>query len=275
MPQISVSARSPDSQTAPAQLAYDRIASSYEQQVAGDAWMRRILWRHYLSVFRPGDRVLDVACGTGLDARYLADHGIHVTAIDVAPGMIDQLKQRDAAGDIDARVLSIAGLADLPAATFDGIVSAFAGLNTIPDLHDFARDAARLLRPNGRMVLHLLNRFSLWEWLALVKRREWDEARAVGRSAERDFIIGGVPVKHYVYEPLALYRAVFAGAFLLESVYGLGSLRHPHTIRAVPEPVSEALGALEYRFGNRRPLLNRGRFFVLDLIKRPEATDGD
>lgn len=268
-----------DRQTELVRLAYDRLARGYEKDVAGDTWMRQMLWRHYLTIFRPGDRVLDVACGTGLDAVHLAMSGIHVTAIDISPGMIDQLRSHAAADplgvEIDAKVLDIADLHDLPADRFDGIISSFAGLSTVPDLRAFAHDAARLLRPNGRMVLHMLNRFSLWEWLAMAKVRDWNAARAVGSQSERDFTIGGVTIRHYLHTPLPLHRSVFAERFLLQHAYALGCLRPPHTLRAVPQPVVELLGALDRRFGHRRPLLNRGRFFVLDLTKRPDDGDGE
>ncbi len=263
-----------DQQAESVRLAYDRIAPTYEQDVAGDDWMRQILRRHYLTTFRAGERVLDVACGTGLDSVHLAQHGIRVTAIDISPEMIERLQARAMAACltdvIDARVLSIDQLSELPAESFDGIVSAFAGLSTSPDLRNFARESARLLRPNGRMLLHLLNRFSLWEWLTLVKSRRWSEARSLGRSSDRDFVIGGITVQHYMHQPDALYRSVFAERFKLNLAYGLGCLRPPHTVRAIPMPIVGALAALDAGFGGCRPFRNHGRFFVLDLAKRPD-----
>ena len=264
----------PDRQAESVRLAYDRIAPSYERDVAGDDWMRQLLWRHYLTSFRAGERVLDVACGTGLDSIFLAQHGIRVTAIDISPGMIERLHTRaeaDGLADaIDARVLSVDQLGELPAESFDGIVSAFAGLSTTPDLRDFARESAWLLRPGGRMLLHMLNRFSLWEWLGLLKSRRWTEARTLGRSGERNFVIGGITVQHYLHQPDALYRSVFADRFTLNRAHGLGCLRPPHTVRAIPRPVIGALAALDKRFGGHRPIRDHGRFFVLDLSKRPD-----
>jgi ubiquinone/menaquinone biosynthesis C-methylase UbiE len=56
-------------------LAYDAIAAGYDEQVGGDDWMRRRLHAQYARVFRPGQHVLDVGCGTGIDALFLRARG--------------------------------------------------------------------------------------------------------------------------------------------------------------------------------------------------------
>src|SRR5438105_8323601 len=113
--------------------------------------MRRALHAHYRRVFRPGDRVLDVGCGTGIDAQFLTDLRIEVAGVDSSAAMIAQLRSR--APSVEAHVLDIADLSSLGPQQFDGLISAFAALNTI-DLSRFAEDAARLVRPGGRLVLH-------------------------------------------------------------------------------------------------------------------------
>jgi SAM-dependent methyltransferase len=45
------------------------------------------------AALRPG-RALDIGCGTGRDAVYLADHGWQVTAVDVSPHAIDKARRR-------------------------------------------------------------------------------------------------------------------------------------------------------------------------------------
>jgi SAM-dependent methyltransferase len=254
--------------------AYDAIAPDYDRQLAGDEWMRRVLWSYYDRLFRPGDSVLDVSCGTGTDALHLAGRGVHVTAIDVSPGMIDQLQTRLAqcwlAGSIDGRVMDMAEIGSFLPESFDGVISAFAGLSTTPDLAPFAADAAHLLRPGGRMVVHMLNRTSLWEWLGLAKRGEWAAARRLGGSGERDFVIGGQVIRHHLHYPEEAYARFFARDFALRDARGLGCLRPPHTVRRVPGPVVRALERIEGVASRHWPLLNWGRFFVLELERRQD-----
>lgn len=255
--------------------AYDAIAADYDRQVEGDRWMREILWQHYLRRFGPGDRVLDVSCGTGLDSLFLAQRGLLVTGIDVSPGMIAQLLAKASRlglrDHLEARVMDFAGLGSWPARGYDGIISAFAGLNTTSDLSSFSRHAARLLRPEGRMVLHLLNRFSLWEWLGLMRDRRWAEAGRLGAVRCRRFIVGGRALHHHLFYPREAYERFFSPEFLLKESYSLGTLRPPHTVRRGPGRAARVLGALERPLARRSPFLNWGRFFVLDLALRQEV----
>jgi ubiquinone/menaquinone biosynthesis C-methylase UbiE len=126
-----------------ARAAYDRIAARYDAQQAGDEWMRSCLHRHYVRVFRPGKRVLDIGCGTGTDALALARHGIQVLGIDGSPGMIRQGRARIGAWRVSLCVLAIEDITTLDT-TFDGAYSSFASLNTV-DLAAFACAVATVL----------------------------------------------------------------------------------------------------------------------------------
>ncbi|MDQ6671715.1 MAG: class I SAM-dependent methyltransferase [Chloroflexota bacterium] len=252
--------------------AYDAIAAVYDEQVRGDEWMRRALHAHYLRVFRAGDRVLDVGCGTGIDAIVLARRGVRVLAIDGSAGMIarvqDKIAAEHASSLVQARVLDIQDLSRLGESPFDGLISAFASLSSVPHLARFAEDAARLVRPGGRLVLHLLNRFSAWEWLGCVLHHKWSAARQVGWQTTRTFAIGGQAVQHWLYFADAAYRGYFAADFHLRGRYGLGALRPPHTVRRLPSAHVHALEWLDVRLGGLPLLRNAGRFFVLDLERR-------
>src|SRR5205823_12656757 len=101
------------------------------------------------------------------------------------------------------RVMQIQDLGALGEERFDGIVSAFASLSALPDLGGFAQDATRLVRPGGCLVLHMLNRFSLWEFLGYVARREFAAALQVGHVKRRVFVLCGPPVAHSPAFPVA------------------------------------------------------------------------
>jgi SAM-dependent methyltransferase len=254
-------------------LAYDAIAADYDAQVRGDDWMRAAIHAHYVRVFQPGQRILDVGCGTGIDAVFLARRGVHVTAMDYSPEMIAQLHSRVSSTGVtdlvDAQVLPIEGISKLRGREFDGLISAFAGLSTLPDLDQFARDAAVLVRPHGRLILHLLNRFSLWEWLGYLAHANWPAARQVGRLRTREFTIGGRAVRHTLYFAREAYRRYFQADFALRAAYSLGCVRPPHTVRRIPPRIVQSLERLDVPAGHWPLLRDAGRFCVLDLERLP------
>jgi ubiquinone/menaquinone biosynthesis C-methylase UbiE len=102
---------------------------------------------------QPGDRWLDLACGTGAMAERACAAGAQVTGIDLAPALIDTAKER-AAGlglDIEYRVGDVENL-DLPDASFDK-VSSTCGVMFAPDHEATARELARVIAAGGRIVL--------------------------------------------------------------------------------------------------------------------------
>lgn len=99
----------------------------------------------------PAD-VLDVATGTGYLALAAASLGHRVTAIDLAPGMLEELAANasDRGLTVDAR-LADAVHPDLPPATFD-VVTSRHFLWTLRDPATAMANWRRLLRPGGRLL---------------------------------------------------------------------------------------------------------------------------
>ena len=85
----------------PVKVAYDSLAQTYDRR-----------WRSYIDVslakvltalsLEGNERILDVACGTGeLERRLLARWpGLHVTGVDLCPGMLSQAREKHVAGDV-------------------------------------------------------------------------------------------------------------------------------------------------------------------------------
>jgi SAM-dependent methyltransferase len=100
-----------------------------------------------------GERLLDLACGTGAVAERAAAAGADVTGIDLAPALIDTACERaETLGlEIDYTVGDAENL-DVPDASFDKVASA-CGIMFAPDQDAVARELARVTRPGGRIAL--------------------------------------------------------------------------------------------------------------------------
>lgn len=131
---------------------FDRIAPSYDRMngvMTGGfdrAW-RRALMR--IANVGPGDVVVDVACGTGDIALLARRAGAHVVGVDFSHPMLDVAADRGLSGALsraDALAMPIA------AGTADAVTCGF-GLRNFVSIPPFLEEAARALKPGGRVVL--------------------------------------------------------------------------------------------------------------------------
>jgi ubiquinone/menaquinone biosynthesis C-methylase UbiE len=105
-----------------------------------------------LTAVQPGERVLIVGCGTGLDLELLP-RDAQVTAIDLTPAMVEKTAARAKAlgMSVDARVMDAARLT-FAEASFD-VVMLHLVLAVVPDPCATAKEAARVLRKGGRAAI--------------------------------------------------------------------------------------------------------------------------
>jgi 2-polyprenyl-6-hydroxyphenyl methylase/3-demethylubiquinone-9 3-methyltransferase len=106
-----------------------------------------------------GARVLDVGCGGGLLAESLARAGANVTAIDLAPSMVDtaRLHALDSGLTIDYRVESADTLARAHAGQFD-VVTCMEMLEHVPDPAHTVAVLAQLVTRGGHVFISTINR---------------------------------------------------------------------------------------------------------------------
>lgn len=100
-----------------------------------------------------GQRVLDVACGSGTVALVAARRYCEVAGIDYVPALVDRARQRAQIEGyaVDFRVGDAQEL-PFPDATFDAVVSVY-GVQFAPDQAQAARELLRVCRPGGAIGL--------------------------------------------------------------------------------------------------------------------------
>lgn len=216
--------------------AFDRIADKYDS-VFTDTMIGRLqrhaVWRSAERVFRAGDRVLELNCGTGEDALFLARKGIAVCACDASESMIERSRARMKANSpptpAEFRVLATEDLRSLPRELlFDGAFSNFAGLNCVPDLSQTASDLARLLRPGAHILLCFAARFCAWEIAHYSLRGNFEKAfRRTGGSARAR--VGGSLI-HVYYPTVKQILCAFRTKFVLRSITGVGLAVPPSSL---------------------------------------------
>jgi SAM-dependent methyltransferase len=229
---------------------FDELAADYDQGFTNStigSLMRQAVWRRLDARFRPGDRVLELNCGTGADAIYLARRGVRVLATDIAPAMLDVTRAKVAQAGleelVEVELLAIEDLTrrqgdkekgransyslspSLPVSwsgPFDGVLSNFGGLNCVADFRGVAAGLAACLRPGAPALLCVMGPLAPWEWAWYLWRRQ--PAKAFRRLRRGGVAWRGLTIR---YPSIGLLRRVFAPWFRLRRTSAIGALLPP------------------------------------------------
>ena len=134
---------------------FDQVSSRYDRtnsvlSVGNDSLWRTATTRAVAP--RAGERILDLAAGTGTSSAALAASGAHVVAADFSDGMLDVGRRRHASNPNLEFVYADA--LDLPFRDdeFDAVTISF-GLRNVEDPHRALAELYRVTAPGGRIVV--------------------------------------------------------------------------------------------------------------------------
>ncbi len=231
-------------------LAFDSIAPSYDdlftRSLIGRA-QRGAVWEILLNIFEEGANILELNCGTGEDALFLARHDMSVVACDGSEGMIQaawrRVQEEHPDAPIQFKLLPTEHLAHLRSGTlFDGALSNFSGLNCVSDLHQVAWNLASLVTPYAPVLICLSTRFCLVETLWFLFhgyfRKAFRRAPGVAHAT-----VGGYMVKVH-YPTLRQVERSFSPWFRLRSCTGIGVTVPPSYLEPMVRKFPRLLGIL-------------------------------
>ncbi len=258
------------------QRAFDSVAADYDGPRGNNELIQRMrmtLWDTVHSEVPVGARLLDLGCGTGIDALEFARRGFHVVASDWSPQMVERTQARVVAAGLQSHVtvahLGVQQLEKIEG-EFDAIYSNFGPLNCAPDLGAVAAECGRLLRPGGSLVFSVMGRICPWELGHYALRGRFKRA---GVRAARGATAVGMN-RHTIwtcyYLPREFYRA-FAEHFSLRSYRALSLFMPPPYLvdyyRRRPRWY-ERLGRLDDRLGAMPLLRDMGDHFLIVMRRR-------
>ncbi len=148
-------------------------------------------------------RVLEINCGTGEDAAWLAKLGNEVLATDISIGMIDVAKNKLKNTDVKLKQLDSKNIGTLFPNRFDLIFSNFGGINCLSnyDLIEFENACKTLQLKSNQLAFVIMGTQCIWERLFFKYKKEFQKSnRRKGREGI-DTLINGFNFKTYYFSP--------------------------------------------------------------------------
>jgi ubiquinone/menaquinone biosynthesis C-methylase UbiE len=189
--------------------AFDAVAAEYDQFDANIVvpHLRAKLIGTCLRHFKSATRILELNSGTCTDAIALARHGFQIIATDASPGMLSVGRGKIAASGLEVQIqVENSSFSRIGALEFNppihGVFSNFGGLNCADDLNQVLKDAVRTLSAGDPVILCILNKFCIWEFMRYLLRGQAGKAfRRFSSSPVRAHIGNGATVMVRYYSP--------------------------------------------------------------------------
>ncbi|MBQ4821768.1 class I SAM-dependent methyltransferase [Aquimarina sp. MMG016] len=191
--------------------SFDIAAVNYDEVFTNShiGRLQRDLVQEFLLQILPKQtslEILEINCGTGEDAVWLAKQGYSVIATDISEQMIEvaKRKQSDELKSLKFKTLDINDLQNtIFQKKFDVIFSDFGGLNCLsPDeLQTFFKATSEKLNPKGKIVAVIMPKHCLLETVYFVLKGSFKKALRRNTKTYVEADVDGVVVPTWYYNP--------------------------------------------------------------------------
>jgi ubiquinone/menaquinone biosynthesis C-methylase UbiE len=233
---------------------WEDYAAIYDEKKASfDRYLRQRNIGVLQSVFSPGQRILDIGCGTGTEASVMTAYGCKLTVTDLSYGMVKTTSEK-----LNGAALVV----NTPAENincfkvqFDGAYASFGVFNCVTDPKRFIANLHRVLKSESFFVASVINR---WYWgdflLSAIRIPNYLRKRLKGRG---NIILNGeessATARFYSVRELS---KLFSPFFTIERYYALPVILPPPYLNPkekLPKRIFSTLEKVESLVHNKFP----------------------
>ncbi len=271
-----------------ASAAFDDLANDYDRTFSHRTlgrWLRQSVHSR-LRAYTAGDRVIELGCGTGEDALWLAQRGVRVVAIDASAAMLSVAERKLRSAGLADRVRlqqvdlnapptdlqrALAGDEPVNNELFDGCLSNFGALNCVGARPALAGAVASVMRPGARLTVVVMGPVCPWEIASFTLRGRLPSACRRRRGRARAPIGDHTVVVDYP-TPRRLRRELTPW-FRALGTRGIGVLLPPSQLAHLVERRTAAFERLrrwEERIAHLRPAAWLSDHYLLEMERRDD-----
>jgi SAM-dependent methyltransferase len=263
---------------------FDNVADDYDHHITGNRinlLLRNRSLAQLRRTFARSHSLIEIGCGSGMETLPLLSDGHELLCVDISSRMLDVVRAKARAEGFSERLrtrqlrASELGslLRELGGAEFDAGYSTYGALNCEEELGSIPPALHALLRPDGRFVAGVYNRWCLFEVLGYALSGQ--PGRAFGRT-HRPVPVGSSRFCVDIYaHSTSDFRRLFAPWFSVERVEAIPVILPPSDLVSYAEKFSrhfDQLANWDRSIGTRWPLRDLGDHFLMTFA-RQESTD--
>ncbi len=264
--------------TTPLPAAFDSAVPTYDEtfsQTILGRWLRDRVRKRLVTNYHAGNHVLELGCGTGEDAIWLAEQGIRITATDQSDGMLkityEKIRRSNLAHMVQTNHLDLNRPDNIFETKFDGVFANFGVLNCVQNRTRLAKSLASRLHPGSPALFVVMNPYCPWETLWHLLYGQFKESiRRFAKNGLQVSIADGNTFQVWYPSPDQL-KSEFQTHFEARHLEGLGVFLPPsyfnHLVSKHPSLFAK-LARLEEKVASRFPWNRLNDHYILELRRR-------